>query len=559
MKAPADILIFPRAYYSEGYDAWTYPLNRGRFVETLLLHGRVQLVTDGFTEIIALVEELGPEGLLDLIESQRLQFVLHPYFFAEISGPKVDWDVGSGVLQHFGNVVNGDASLGDAIQHSLSKTPYDIPDLGPELLVALEDSTLVATPDIPAAAKAELATDLADKDKIAGFERLLEQHLGTGCPIRDVFEVRANGDSVAIRLRRTGRNTLDKAQTEHATRALLLLLEAEQQLALSASTGAGFVSTNPLFEQILTVKSGREDLVLMSTTGSITGLKAATRILQLPDVCFLVNSNLIPFERAVNFTNSRHGKRLREFFASVDGSQSDCDLEKAFLEIFARSLMPQGRMEELAAGKGTGNVVFVLGAGIGVANPIAGIAFALLEKGVRVVASRRWKPLLVLKRHLIGTVLARDVERERDRTVHYPSLHKLASQGYEVVIVRDFLDSDEALGEVILAAQQGKMHWHVVLPRGDSGAQYLADARSQLPADDTLAGILLRELAVGRLERVDLAFLEGAEQTISFSIRRADSLERVEGSYEEFARLLATLPYLLKPDKVNTELHTREL
>jgi len=389
MKAPADILIFPRAYYSEGYDAWTYPLNRGRFVETLLLHGRVQLVTDGFTEIIALVEELGPEGLLGLIESQRLQFVLHPYFFAEISGPKVGWDVGSGVLQHFGDVVNGEASLGDAIQHSLSKTPYDIPDLGPELLVALEDSTLVATPDIPAAAKAELATDLADKDKIAGFERHLEQHLGTGCPIRDVFEVRANGDSVAIRLRRTGRNTLDKAQTEHATKALLLLLEAEQQLALSASTGTGFVSTNPLFEQILTVKSGREDLVLMSTTGSITGLKAATRILQLPDVCFLVNSNLIPFRRAVNFTNSRHGKRLREFFASVDGSQSDCDLEKAFLEEFARSLMPQGKMEELAASDCARNVVFALGTGISVANPIAGIAFALLEKGARVVASRR--------------------------------------------------------------------------------------------------------------------------------------------------------------------------
>jgi len=555
----ADILLFPRAYYSEGYDAWTHPLNRGRLAEALLLHERVSLVTDGFTEVVALVEELGPEGLLSLIERQRLRFVLQPFFFAEISGPELDWDIGSGVLQHFGDVLNGVASLGDAIQHSLEKTPYDIPDLGPELLRAIQDSTWVVTPDVPGAAKAELATDLADEGRAASFERLLEQHLGAACPITDVFEVRVGGDAAGIHLRRLARDTAEQAKAKRATNGLLLLLEAELQLALSAAVGARFVSTNPLFEKILTAKSGEDGLVGLSGTPSVAGLKAATRILQLPDICLLVNADLIPLERAVGFADSQHGQSLRGFFAGIAGAQSDPEVEKAFLAAFAAALLPHGKMEELAASGGVGNVLFVLGAGVGFANPIAGIAFALLEKGARIAASRRWKPLLVLKRHLVGSVLARDVERERDRAVRYPSLSKLASQGYEVVIVRDFPDSDEALGEVVLAAQAGKMHWHVVLPRTDAGAQYLSDARNRLPGEDTMSGILLRRLAVGRLQRVDLAFHDEAEDTISFSIQRASTLERVEGTYQQFAKLLAALPYLLKPDKVNTTLHTRAL
>jgi len=557
---PADVLIFTRGYYNEGYDIWTHPLNRGRFVEALLLYERVHVVTDGFTEIIALVEELGCEGLLRLIESHRLQFVLFPYFFAEISGPDVDWDVGSCVLRHFGDVIDGNASLRDAIQQSLERTPYDIPDIGPELLSAVEDSTLIASPDIPAAAKRELAVDFAHKDKAAHLMKLLEHHMGKACPIGDVFEVEDDANPATVQVRRKGRGRFDDAQAKHAMEGLLLVLEAEQQLALSASTGALFLSTNPLFEQVLTVKSGEPKLSLTSSADSVAGLTAAARILQLPDLCYLVNSDLIPFGRAVEFASSRHGRRLREFFADITKSQSDPDVEKAFLEVFAKSLLPQGKLEELAANAGIGNVLFVLGTGVAFASPIAGIAFSLLEKGARIAASRRWQPLLVLKRHLLGTALTRDMDRERDRSIHFPSLKKLASQGYEVVIVREFPDWEDALGEVILAAQKGKMHWHVVLPRhGDEGAEYLAAAANRLPAEETLEGILLRKLAVGRLVRVDLSFLERGKQMIHFAIERADGIEVVEGPYAEFGHLLSSVPYILRPDKANTELHTRVL
>ena len=556
---PTDVLLFPRAYYYEGYDPWAYPVNRGRLAEALLLFRRVRIVTDGFTEVIALVEELGANALFRLIESGRLQFVLYPYFFAKISEQSMGWDVGSVVLRHFGDVMDGKATLGEAIQYSLNQAPYDVPALGPELLAALEKTTVIASPEIPGVARTDLARDLSDDSRVVQYECLLENHLGWACPIHAVFGVDGEKDGISLRMRATGHSAPDEAEVEQATRGLLMLLEVGQQLALSAAVGTRFISSNPFFEQIIAVKSKREDIASMSVATSLTGLRAAMRVLQLPDLCFLVNSDLVPFDKAVTFAVSKQGERIREFLATAEGQREDEDLEKAFLATFAENLLPKGRLEELMTNRTIGTIAFAVGQALSFASPFSGIAFALVEEGARVAAQRRWKPLPVIKKHLVGNVLARDVKREQDKKRHYPSLSKLASQGYEVIIVREFPEWEEFLGEVVLAAQKGKMHWHIVVSRGTSGEQYLAEAKEKLPSADTPSGRLLRKLAVGRLQKVVLSFLEGGQQELAFSIQTARASELITGPYKEFARLLEACPHLLNPDKANEVLHTRGL
>jgi len=559
MYESTGVLLFPRAFYYEGFDPWTYPLNRGRLAEALLLFGRVRLVTDGFTEIIALVEELGADVLLQLIEDRKLQFILQPYFFAEISGGSIDWDIGSAVLKMFGDVVNGTVVLGEAIQHSLVKSPYDVPDIGPELLGALENTTALVPPSIVGIAKEDLARDLLDSVKMAKHERLLADHFGKECPIQEVFEAREDNGKVSIQMRPAVRDSIDEGQVKQASHGLLMLLEVGQQLAVSAWAGADFVSSNPLFEQVIAVKSGRQDLALMSAATSFAGLTAAMHIMRLPDICFLVNSDLVPLKRAISFGGSQHGKRVREFLVKVGGPQENQDLEKAFFQKFAENLMPTRKLEELAENGLLGSIVFVVGQGLSIANPIVGGAFALAEKGARTAIGKRWKPLPVIKKHLVGNVLARDVDRERDRRFHYPSLDKLASQGYEVAIVREFPESEEPLGEVILAAQEGKMHWHVVVARDRDGAQYLVNAKERQPSSDSASGRLLEMLGSGRLQSAELFFLEGSKQRVAFSVKTAKLTKVIDGDYDEFAQLLEAHPYLLDPDKANETLKTREL
>lgn len=552
-------LLFSRAYGYEGFDEWSYPVNRGRLAEALLLNDKVLLHTTGFTEMRALVEELGSRFLNGLLASGRLQFILYPYCFGQLSTEQIPLDIGAVVVVMFENVIKRKIGLDQAIQERLFQTPYEIPDLGPDLLDTIVETTLLAPSEISSIAEQDLAADLLDDHKASEYERVLQDHLHRPYPIRDLFRVQERRDKLVITPQGDMRDPDSRERVRLVAPGLVLLLETAQQVALATWAETDIILTSPLFSAILAAKHEREDLSQVSAANSMVGLETAMGILRLPDLGFLVNRDLVSLEDAISFSNSRNGKRVRSFLREVGSSAASGDLQTEYSAALVENLMPRGKLQQLANSGGLGTVVFAVLQGISFLNPIAGLAASVAEKAAKTAVSREWKLLPVIKKHLVGSVLARDLEREKDRKICYPSLEKLSSQGFAVVMVRWFRESREKAGEVILSAEGGKKRFHVVAKGDRQGEEYLQKAEEMLPDPNSLSGKLLRMLAIGRLVSAELSFGESRQRRIVFIVKSREGTTKVEGDYTQFKELLGVLPHLIDPDKANDALNTPDV
>lgn len=483
MDTPEDkhsALLFSRAYSYEESDVWSHPVNRGRLAEALLLTDTVLVHTNGFSEIQALVEELGSQYLLELIRAGRMRFLLCPYFFGRIRTPLIPWDICFMVNMAFEGVVEGRASLSEAIQGRLSKIPYEIPDLGPDLMEAIEDSTLVVPSDIPRTAKHQLLCEFLDDRMAAEYERLLEKYLRKPYPVREVFNIVDAGGTYDVIPKGDMRDPTTREQVERIGDGFALLLEARQQSVLYAWAGTDIVLTSPLFSEILSVESGNQDVKAILAADSEVGLNLATAVLKLPDVAFLVNRDLLSLKRVVHFSTSKNGSRVRNVLRAVVDGKGGSGLVQRYAAAFFDDLLPSWRLQKLASSGLLESVAFVTGQAIGVLCPPAGIVVAVAEKATRRAIGGRWRILPVIKRHLVGKVLTRDVERERDRRVCYPNLDRLREQGFHATKVLWLDGEDQRLGEVLLDAEQGRKRIHVVVRRDEYGEDYLRRAELML-------------------------------------------------------------------------------
>jgi hypothetical protein len=408
-------LLFSRAYSYEEYDVWSHPVNRGRLAEALLLSDRVFVHMTGLAEIQALAEELGSVQLLELVEAERVQFLLCPYSFARIRTQDRPWEIGFMADVAFLDVLEGRRRLGEVIQDKLSRVSYEVTDLGPDLVAALEETTLIADSDIPSTARRQLLQEFLDTRMGGEYERLLEKYLGGLYPVREVFRIEQAGDTCTISPRGDLQDPEVRRRADHVGDGLALLLEARQQSLLYAWAGADVVLTSPLFAESLAVESGSPDIGRILGADLEEGLNLATAVLKLPDVAFLVNRELVPLGHVARFSGSKNGSKVRTLFhEAVDGS-GDGRLLQRHAEALYSDLLPDGGLQRLARSGLLELVVFAATQAIGILCPPAGIAVAVAEKGVRMTVVGRRPVLPVIKRHLVGRVLTRDVERERDR------------------------------------------------------------------------------------------------------------------------------------------------
>ncbi|RLG19574.1 hypothetical protein DRN74_06620 [Candidatus Micrarchaeota archaeon] len=542
-------MLFGRAYMYEGFDPWTYPFNRGRFVEALFLADEVVIHTDGITEIVALVKELGASTIQRLIRCERIRFFLHPEVFCFLRVRGRLRDIGSMTTEPFMLYSEGTISLAEAIHQSLVDWPYDVPDLGPELLQAIEETTVTAPADLSKVIRQEVARDLTNPQTALLYEHILESEFHEPCPLREVFIVEENNGGISLRLRENNGKDEDLRNQERHISKALWLFEANRQLALSALAAADFIVTNPFFVRLIQSKTvdSRDALPSLEETNDAKKLRATFSVLHLPDLAFLVNRDLIPLTEAITFVESPHGKRLREFLAHMpSGTDSQReDVEREVLQAYLDNLMVQSVWERLLTRKEVALAEYVLGATLSFVNPFAGLIVSLADLGVRVAIPRTWHPLLVIKNRLVRSVDPRELGKERELQRRYPSLETLTSQGYEVTLVKRYPSEESELGgAVLLDRAGGKMQWKVQVGRDPESLTYLDRAEQLLPEANTVAGRLSRLLAIGELVEVQLEQTPGGGKLYRFRIQVGESIEEISGEETVFGDYLKKRPYL---------------
>ncbi len=484
----------------------------GRFGLALLSCENNFIYTRNFSELSFLLSKTNDE-FWPLIKSGSIKFLFHPEDVAIVTFDGTAKSIGTIIYPAHAGEFRDTGDYLPLIMESVESNPFFDSKISEEQAKMVSDSTVATDKDLQGSVLRLLAKDLLDIKMRECIFSFFSNYFKDKINYTDLLVVENDGKEPRIRLK-PSTNSLSQ---NNISTFIFMLYQAYFQSAV-----ARFINAQKLFSDFVIFNLGNEILKARDhpvAKSDDTKINTLTRVIEIPDITWLVNRNLLDIKEIIKFKSSKDGKNFKRFLDlfNCKNIQENDKTEKIYKEVI-KTFHNHSWKERIWNSKGSKTIRFLVTNGLSLIPPIGsllGAGSAVVDHGVSKILPDTFRPTLVLENRIKNKLDQNQIALETQRKAVYPSLSKLQKQGYQATMA---FKIDDNKNVIILNIPNQKASWEIKIDMQDEySKEYFNSFKALLPPVGTKERELVDLLGEGWIIKKNIINGNNFKQTTTFS------------------------------------------